>query len=92
MDAPVRTRGFDEEELGGESQFSAEEAGGRRMQGNSHRPSAPPLKPLSATPETLGRRYLEEATESPALDLLDAEREDDELDEAPIADEEEEGV
>jgi hypothetical protein len=65
VDAPARTHGFDAEDLAGESQFSAEEAGGRRPRGNGGRPSATPLDPAPATLETLGRWYLEEATESP---------------------------
>jgi hypothetical protein len=64
IDSPVR-QGFDAEDLMGESQFSAEQAGERTMH---HRiTGGPPSdEPFTASPDAdLGRRYLEEATQSP---------------------------
>lgn len=62
----MRQGGFDADDLIGESQFSAEQAGER----NSWRPrhGGPPTEdPFIGTLDNdLGRRYLEEATQSPA--------------------------
>jgi hypothetical protein len=63
IDGPVR-QGFDAEDLLGESQFSAEQAGersvARRISGGP-----PSDEPLASLDGDLGRRYLEEATQSP---------------------------
>jgi hypothetical protein len=65
IDGPVR-QSFDAEDLIGESQYSAEQAGERtthqRLTGGP--PSDDPY--TSSAISDLGRRYLEEATQSPA--------------------------
>lgn len=66
IDAPVR-QGFDAEELLGESQFSADQAGERMITRPRYTGGPPSEDPFTATPDSdLGRRFLEEATQSPA--------------------------
>jgi hypothetical protein len=63
IDGPVR-QGFDAEDLIGESQFSAESAGERTF--HPRISGGPPSDDFNVSPDTdLGRRYLEEATQSP---------------------------
>ena len=67
IDAPLRQGGYDAGDLIGESQFSAEQAGERitmRPRFNGGPPSDDPF--ASSAGSDLGRRYLEEATQSPA--------------------------
>jgi hypothetical protein len=67
IDAPVRQGGYDAEDLVGESQFSAEQAGERGVSRARHTGGPPSDDPFTVTPDGyLGRRYLEEATQSPA--------------------------
>lgn len=66
IDAPMRQGGFDAGDLIGESQFSAEQAGERITWRPRHSGGPPTDDPYTGTSGSdLGRRYLEEATQSP---------------------------
>ena len=63
----MRQGGYDAGDLIGESQFSAEQAGERITMRPRHSGGPPSEDPFTGTPDMdLGRRYLEEATQSPA--------------------------
>jgi hypothetical protein len=65
IDAPLRQGGYDAGDLIGESQFSAEQAG-ERITMRPRWSGGPPSEDFTATSASdLGRRYLEEATQSP---------------------------
>lgn len=65
IDAPLRQGGYDAGDLIGESQFSAEQAG-ERITMRPRSSGGPPSDDFTVTSGTdLGRRYLEEATQSP---------------------------
>jgi hypothetical protein len=61
----MRQGGFDAGDLIGESQFSAEQAGERITWRPRHSGGPPSDDPFTSTSD-LGRRYLEDATQSPA--------------------------
>jgi hypothetical protein len=66
IDSPARQT-FDADDLLGESQFSADQAGERMVTHRRFTGGPPSDDPFTTTPDTdLGRRYLEEATQSPA--------------------------
>lgn len=62
----------DEDELVGESEYTTREAGERSAVRRVRVPGGPPLdEPLVLSHDMLGRRYLEEATESPGREEID---------------------
>ena len=71
-DAAEHPDRFAADELIGESEYSTREAGEREVSRHSRVPGGPAdREPLSALPDGLGRRYLEDATESPGPEDLD---------------------
>jgi hypothetical protein len=83
-DVATHPQPFVPTELVGESEYSTRQAGEREALRHDRVPGGPAdHEPLSAEPDALGRRFLEEATESPGPEELDpdADRErDDTLD------------
>ena len=71
-DLPPATKRPDEDELVGESEYTTREAGERSAVRRARAPGGPPIEePLVSSHDMLGRRYLEEATESPGREEID---------------------
>jgi hypothetical protein len=71
-DAPVRPYGYDSDDLIGESQYSADQAGERAIYVTGRSGGPPDRDPFTYTPDDdLGRRGLEDATEAPAQDRFE---------------------
>jgi hypothetical protein len=71
-DLPPRDARPDDDELVGESEYTTREAGERSAVRRVRGPGGPrPDEPLVSSHDMLGRRYLEEATESPGREELD---------------------
>jgi hypothetical protein len=85
-DAPAHPAGFAVEDVVGESEFSTREAGEREAFQVWRAPGGyPDRDSLSADPEELGRRFLEEATQSPAHESLEPQPPQRDLEEASAA-------
>jgi hypothetical protein len=71
-DLPPRRSRPDDDELVGESEFTTREAGERSAVRRVRVPGGPMTdEPLVSSHDMLGRRYLEEATESPGREEID---------------------
>jgi hypothetical protein len=71
-DIPSSSARPDEDELVGESEYTTREAGERSAIRRVRTPGGPLVEePLVSSHDMLGRRYLEEATESPGREEID---------------------
>jgi hypothetical protein len=71
-DVPALSARPDDDELVGESEYTTREAGERSAVRRVRIPGGPPAEePLVSSHDMLGRRYLEEATESPGREEID---------------------